>query len=73
MFAIPAGICAIVRGEGVKNILERLENLAMTTESYLKTESSKTYDGEKFRNHLKGEVSGYRIAIQLIQKEMAVK
>jgi hypothetical protein len=48
-------------------VSEKLTNLINNTESYLRTESSKTYDDEGFRNHLKGEVSGYKIALDLIK------
>ena len=46
---------------------EKLQNLINSTESYLKTESSKTYDSESYKNHLRGEVSGYKIALDLIK------
>ena len=48
-------------------IVEKLSNLINTTESYLRTESSKTYDDAAFKNHLRGEVSGYKIALDLIK------
>jgi hypothetical protein len=48
-------------------VSEKLTNLINNTESYLLTESSKTYDDEGFRNHLRGEVSGYKIALDLIK------
>jgi len=48
-------------------ISEKLTNLINTTISYLCTESSKTYDDESYKNHLRGEVSGYRIALDLIK------
>ena len=48
-------------------VSEKLTNLINNTESYLLTKSSKTYDDEGFRNHLKGEISGYKIALDLIK------
>jgi hypothetical protein len=48
-------------------ISEKLTNLINSTLSYLRTESSKTYDDESYKNHLRGEVSGYQIALDLIK------
>ena len=50
-------------------MIEKLQNLIKTTESYLKTESSNTYDTEEFRAQLKGEIWGYKVALDLIKKE----
>ena len=49
------------------HLIEKLENLIKTTESYLQTESSKTYDSEGYKNHLRGEISGYKIALDLLK------
>ena len=48
-------------------VSEKLTNLINNTESYLQTESSKTHDDAAFRNHLRGEISGYKIALDLIK------
>lgn len=48
-------------------ISEKLTNLKNTTLAYLKTASSKTYDDESYKNHLRGEVSGYQMALDLIK------
>jgi len=53
--------------DDLDRITEKLSNLIDTTESYLRTESSKTYDDAAFRNHLRGEISGYQIALDLIK------
>ena len=48
-------------------VSEKLTNLINNTESYLQTESSKTHDDAGYRNHLRGEISGYKIALDLIK------
>jgi hypothetical protein len=53
--------------DDLDQIMEKLSNLINSTESYLRTESSKTYDDAAFKNHLRGEVSGYKIALDLIK------
>ena len=50
-------------------IIEKLQNLIKTIESYLKTESSKTYDTNEYRAQLKGEIWGYKTALDLMKKE----
>jgi hypothetical protein len=52
----------------IQEAKEKLTNLINTTESYLKTESSKTYDDSNYVNQLKGEVSGYKIALELLER-----
>jgi hypothetical protein len=47
--------------------IKKIQNAITTTEKYLDSESSKTYDDQGFRNHLKGEISGYKIALDLIK------
>ena len=47
--------------------IKKIQNAITNTENYLDSESSKTYDDEGFRNHLKGEISGYKIALELIK------
>jgi hypothetical protein len=47
--------------------IKKIQNAITNTENYLDSESSKTYDDEGFRNHLKGEISGYKIALDLIK------
>lgn len=48
-------------------ISEKLTNLKNTTLSYLETASSKTYDDESYKNHLRGEVAGYQMALDIIK------
>jgi hypothetical protein len=50
-------------------IIEKLQNLIKSTETYLESESSKTYDTEEFRAQLKGEIWGYKTALDLMKKE----
>jgi hypothetical protein len=57
----------MIKAEQLDKISEKLSNLINSTESYLRTESSKTYDDESYKNHLRGEVSGYKIALDLIK------
>jgi len=47
--------------------IKKIQNAITNTENYLDSESSKTYDDEGYRNHLKGEISGYKIALDLIK------
>ena len=62
LFRTMRGVCIMY-----EYFTEKLQNLINSTESYLKTESSKTYDSESYKNHLRGEVSGYKIALDLIK------
>jgi hypothetical protein len=55
------------QAERLELAITKLTNLINSTRSYLKTESSKTYDSEGYINHLKGEISGYEIALDLIK------
>lgn len=55
------------QAERLKVTIIKLESLIKTTENYLLTESSKNYDDEGYRNHLRGEISGYKIALDLIK------
>jgi hypothetical protein len=55
------------QAERLELAITKLTNLINSTESYLRTESSKTYDDESYKNHLRGEVSGYKIALDLIK------
>ena len=48
-------------------VSEKLTNLINNNISYLSSESSKTYDDESYKNHLRGEISGYQIALDLIK------
>jgi hypothetical protein len=48
-------------------VSEKLTNLINNTISYLSSESSKTYDDESYKNHLRGEITGYRTALDLIK------
>jgi hypothetical protein len=55
------------QAERLQIAITKLTNLINSTESYLRTESSAAYDDEGYKNHLRGEVSGYRIALNLIK------
>jgi hypothetical protein len=55
------------QAERLQIAITKLTNLINNTESYLKTESSAAYDDEGYKNHLRGEVSGYQIALDLIK------
>jgi hypothetical protein len=48
-------------------VSEKLTNLINNTLSYLRSESSKTYDDESYKNRLRGEVTGYQTALDLIK------
>jgi len=48
-------------------VSEKLTNLINNTERYLLTKSSVFFDDEGYKNHLRGEVSGYKIALDLIK------
>ena len=48
-------------------VSEKLTNLINNTERYLLTKNSVFFDDEGYKNHLKGEVSGYKIALDLIK------
>jgi hypothetical protein len=48
-------------------VSEKLTNLINNTISYLCSENSKTYDDESYKNRLRGEISGYQIALDLIK------
>jgi hypothetical protein len=55
------------QAERLEIVITKLENMRNNTISYLKTESSAQYDDEGYKNHLKGEISGYKIALDLIK------
>ena len=52
-----------------KATIERLKSMILTTENYLKGKSSMYYDEPAYRNHLLGEISGYKIAVNLLESE----
>ena len=55
------------QAERLEIVITKLQNMINTTKSYLQTESSAQYDDEAYKNHLKGEISGYQIALDLIK------
>jgi len=55
------------QAERLEIVITKLENMRNSTISYLQTESSAQYDDEGYKNHLRGEVSGYKIALDLIK------
>ena len=55
------------QAERLELAITKLENAISNTRNYLKSESSKTYDSESYINHLKGEISGYKIALDLLK------
>lgn len=48
-------------------VSEKLTNLINNTESYLKSDTSYQNDAESYRLYLRGEIAGYKIALDLIK------
>ena len=55
------------QAERLELVIKKLEAAVSNTRNYLKSESCKKYDSESYIHHLKGEIAGYKIALDLLK------